>query len=176
MKPDGNMWGLIQFLDGRRPQAKPAEPLERPAPPDQPPRRPAISERQKANLLCQIYAEVSRVQKSPEDKPVKLEARAAVHHCSCNGNRTGIWSPFGMQELKTALSKLETRRLPARMVSPTNYSSTFRPKPWNISSTSQTPHGPKPTYPQPGAERKSSSSPRMGNLPTTPEATAQFRS
>ena len=110
MKPDGNMWGLIQSLDGRRSPAKPAVPLERPSSPGQPPKRPAATDSQKANLLYQMYAEVSRIPKSREDKPIKLEARAATRQCTCNGDRTGICSPFSTEEIKTAMSKLRTKK------------------------------------------------------------------
>ena len=114
MGPNQDMWGLIRVLDGRKPPAKPAEPLQRPALPGcAAPTRPAITDREKANALCKAYAAVSRI---PTDKtadwPIKLEARAAVSGCTCSGLRTDMCSPFSMAELDAALSKIKARKNP----------------------------------------------------------------
>ena len=109
-----DLWSLLRALDGRRPAAKPAEPLNRPTTPGQaPPTRPAITDKEKANLLCQVYAGVSRIPKDKtEDHAIKLEARAAVSSCCCQGEKTGICCPFSPAELKAALSKIQNRKSP----------------------------------------------------------------
>ena len=109
MGPNQDMWALIRVLDGRKPPAKPAEPLQHPALPGCPaPARPAITDREKANALCQAYAAVSRI---PTDKtagrPIKLEARAAASGCACGGLRTDMCSPFSMAEMDAALAKIK---------------------------------------------------------------------
>ena len=66
-----DLWNLIRTLDGRKPPAKPAEPLIRPETPGHPaPTRAAITDREKANALCQAYAAVSRIPANKEaDRP-----------------------------------------------------------------------------------------------------------
>ena len=60
--PNMDLWGLIRTLDGRKPPAKPAEPLNRPETPGcTAPSRPAITDREKANALYQAYAAMSRI-------------------------------------------------------------------------------------------------------------------
>ena len=50
MGPNQDMWRLIRVLDGRKPPAKPAEPLQRPALPGcLAPARQAITDREKVN-------------------------------------------------------------------------------------------------------------------------------
>ena len=108
------MWGLLRTLDGRKPPARPAEPLNRPRQTGDPAPRPAVSDKEKANLLCQEYAKVARIPKNKlEDQPVKQEARAALSSCSCcDGARTAICAPFSQAELSVALDKLKTGKSP----------------------------------------------------------------
>ena len=112
--PNQDMWGLIRVLDGRKPPAKPAEPLVRPTLPGHPaPARPATSDKEKADALCQAYAAVSRIPTDKTaDRPIKLEARAAVGACSCGGSQLGMCSPFSMAELEAALGKIKAGKSP----------------------------------------------------------------
>ena len=114
LEPNSDMWGLLKSMDGRRPTAKPAVSISRPPPtPDHPPRRDAVTDREKANFFCQSYAQVSRLPKDKVgDHPIKLEARRAVQHCSCGGRRDGICAPFSKFELGVALNKLGRRKSP----------------------------------------------------------------
>ena len=115
MGPSTDMWGLLRTLDGRKPPARPAEPLTRPTTPGQPPPlRPAISDKEKANLLCREYAKVARIPKDKAaDHPIKLEARAALksRNC-CDGQRTDICAPFSQAELAVALEKISNGKSP----------------------------------------------------------------
>ena len=112
--PNQDMWGLIRALDGRKPPAKPAEPLQRPTLPGRPaPTHPATSDKEKADALCQAYAAVSRIPSDKTaDRPIRLEARAAARACNCGGTRTGICSPFSMSELEAALDKIRAGKSP----------------------------------------------------------------
>ena len=42
------------------------------------------------------------------DRPIKLEARAAVATCECHGQRSGPCAPFRATELDAALGRLNT--------------------------------------------------------------------
>ena len=112
--PNADLWNLIRTLDGRKPPAKPAEPLTRQGLPGRPaPTRQAVTDREKANALCQAYAAVSRIPSNKAtDRPIKLEARAAVATCECHGQRTGPCAPFSPAELDAALTKLNTGKSP----------------------------------------------------------------
>lgn len=112
--PNADLWNLIRVMDGRKPPAKPAEPLLRPGTPGCPaPSRPAVSDREKANALCQAYAAVSRIPTDKTaDRPIKLEARRAVASCACDGHRHGPCAPFSPAELDAALDKLKTGKSP----------------------------------------------------------------
>ena len=114
MGPNADMWGLIRTLDGRKPTAKPAEPLNRPhLPGHPPPQRPAVTDREKADVLCQTYSAVSRIPKNKtSDRPIKLEARAAMRSCVCNGTKSGMCAPFTEAELAAALHKIQPRKSP----------------------------------------------------------------
>ena len=111
---NADLWSLIRTLDGRKPPAKPAEPLTRKAAPGRPaPTRPAVTDKEKANALCQAYAAVSRIPTNKTtDRPIKLEARAAVATCECQDQRSGPWAPFSAAELDEALCKLNTGKSP----------------------------------------------------------------
>ena len=109
-----DLWSLICTLDGRKPPAKLAEPLNGPVTPGcTAPSRPAITDREKANAFYQAHAAVSKI---PSDKtaerPIKLEARAATATFSCDGRRNSPCAPFSKQELKTALKQLKTSKSP----------------------------------------------------------------
>ena len=115
LKPDGDMWHLIRTMDGRRPPAKPAVSISRPGTTGQPsqPTRPAVTDREKAELFCQAYAEVSRLPKNKaSDRPIKVEARRATSQTCCNGGRDDICSPFSRRELLLAIRKLRKGRSP----------------------------------------------------------------
>ena len=113
MKPDGDMWGLIKAMDGRVQHAKPAVTIDRPATPGQePPQKPAVTDKEKAELFCQSYARVSRLPKTKEtDHDITIEARKAGN-CSCDGSRSDLCSPFSQNELRNALGKLKKGRSP----------------------------------------------------------------
>ena len=54
-----DLWSLIRTLDGRKPSAKPAEPLIRKGLPGCPaPTRPAVSDREKANTERKVHQKV----------------------------------------------------------------------------------------------------------------------
>ena len=108
------MLNFFYSVDGRKPPAKPAEPLTRQGLPGRPaPTRQAVTDREKANALCQAYAAVSRIPSNKAaDRPIKLEARAAVATCECHGQRTGPCAPFSPAELDAALTKLNTGKSP----------------------------------------------------------------
>ena len=60
--PSMDLLSLIHTLDGRKAPAKPAEPLNSPKTPGcTTPSHPAITDREKANALCQACAAVSRI-------------------------------------------------------------------------------------------------------------------
>ena len=113
---NADLWSLIRTLDGRKPPAKPAEPLTRKAAPGRPaPTRPAVTDKEKANALCQAYAAMSRIPTNKTtDRPIKLEARAAVATCECQDQRSGPRAPFSAAELDEALCKLNTGKSPGR--------------------------------------------------------------
>ena len=113
MGPNADLWSLIRTLDGRKPPAKPAEPLNREGPPGCP-ARPAVTDREKANALCQAYAAVSRIpHNKQDDRDIKLEARAAVGTpCACDAQRGGPCAPFSPAELDAALNKLKNGKSP----------------------------------------------------------------
>ena len=116
MGPDKDMWSLIKTMDGRIPPARPAVSISRPGVEGQPsqPTRPAITDREKAELFCQSYARVSRLLKTKiTDHPIKVEARgAAASTACCSGQRTAFCSPFSLQELRQAVAKLKPGRSP----------------------------------------------------------------
>ena len=103
-------------MDGRIPPARPAVSISRPGVEGQPsqPTRPAITDREKAELFCQSYARVSRLPKTKiTDHPIKVEARgAAASTACCSGQRTAFCSPFSLQELRQAVAKLKPGRSP----------------------------------------------------------------
>ena len=113
MKPDGDMWGLIKAMEGRVQHAKPAVTIDRPATPGQEhPQKPAVTDKEKAELFCQSYARVSRLPKTKEtDHDITIEARKAGN-CSCDGSRSDLCSPFSQNELRNALGKLKKGRSP----------------------------------------------------------------
>lgn len=115
MKPDGDLWHLIRTMDGRRPPAKPAVSIARPGTAGQPsqPTKPAATDREKAELFCKAYANVSRLPKDKTaDHPIKIEARRATNQTCCSGERTRdtICSPFSRRELLFAIRKLRKGR------------------------------------------------------------------
>ena len=115
LKPDGDLWHLIRAMDGRRPPAKPAVAIARPGTEGQPsqPTRPAVTDREKAELFCQAYAGVSRLPKDKtSDHSIKIEARRATSQTCCNGGRDAICSPFSRRELLLAIRKLRKGRCP----------------------------------------------------------------
>ena len=115
LKPDGDMWHLIRTMDGRRPPSKPAVSISRPGTTGQPsrPTRPAVTDREKAELFCQAYAGVSRLPKDKaSDHPIKIEARRASSQTCCNGGRDDICSPFSRRELLFGIRKLRKGRSP----------------------------------------------------------------
>ena len=115
LKPDGDLWHLIRAMDGRRPPAKPAVAIARPGTEGQPsqPTRPAVTDREKAELFCQAYAGVSRLPKNKtSDHSIKIEARRATSQTCCNGGRDAICSPFSRRELLLAIRKLRKGRSP----------------------------------------------------------------
>ena len=65
---------------------------------------------QKADFFCQTYAEVSRVERRPEDKEIN---RAALNGhrdpCEC---RDGTCGPFTMTNLNTAIKSLKVGKAP----------------------------------------------------------------
>ncbi|KAF0305090.1 RNA-directed DNA polymerase from mobile element jockey [Amphibalanus amphitrite] len=115
LKPDGDMWHLIRIMDGRRPPAKPAVAISRPGTEGQPaqPTRPAVTDKEKAELFCQAYAQVSRLPKDKtSDHPIKIEARRATSQTCCNGGRDAFCSPFSRRELLLGIRKLRKGRSP----------------------------------------------------------------
>ena len=115
LKPDGDMWHLIRTMDGRRPPAKPAVAISRPGTTGQPaqPTRPAVTDREKAELFCQAYAQVSRLPKDKaSDQPIKIEARRATSQTCCSGGRDAFCSPFSRRELLLGIRKLRKGRSP----------------------------------------------------------------
>ena len=73
--------------------------------------RPAVTDQQKADLFCQLYAEVSRVERRKEDKKVNREATRILRRprASTQEDRT---KEFPMEELELALSVLKTGKAP----------------------------------------------------------------
>ena len=115
LEPDGDLWQLIRAMDGRIPPARPAVSIARPGTAGQPsqPTRPAVTDREKAELFCQAYAGVSRLTKQKtSDHPIKIEARRATSQTCCNGGRGDICSPFSRRELLQAIKKLKKGRSP----------------------------------------------------------------
>ena len=115
LKPDGDMWHLIRTMDGRRPPAKPAVAISRPGTEGQPaqPTRPAVTDKEKAELFCQAYAQVSRLPKDKtSDQSIKIEARRATSQTCCNGGRDAFCSPFSRRELLLGIRKLRKGRSP----------------------------------------------------------------
>ncbi|KAF0310304.1 Trafficking protein particle complex subunit 11 [Amphibalanus amphitrite] len=115
LKPDGDMWHLIRTMDGRRPPAKPAVAISRPGTEGQPaqPTRPAVTDKEKADLFCQAYAQVSRLPKDKtSDHSIKIEARRATSQTCCNGGRDAFCSPFSRRELLLGIRKLRKGRSP----------------------------------------------------------------
>ena len=68
--------------------------------------RSAVTDQQKADLFCQLYAEVSRVEKRKEDKEVNREA---ARLCK---NAQATTKEFSMRELRAAISVLKTGKAP----------------------------------------------------------------
>ncbi|XP_043200238.1 uncharacterized protein LOC122369508, partial [Amphibalanus amphitrite] len=115
LKPDGDMWHLIRIMDGRRPPAKPAVAISRPGTEGQPaqPTRPAVTDKEKAELFCQAYAQVSRLPKDKtSDHSIKIEARRATSQTCCNGGRDAFCSPISRRELLLGIRKLRKGRSP----------------------------------------------------------------
>ena len=115
LKPDDDMWHLIRTMDGRRPPAKPVISISRPGTEGQPaqPTRPAVTDREKAELFCQAYARVYRLPKDKaSDHPIKIEARRATSQTCCNGGRDAFCSPFSRRELLVGIRKLRKGRSP----------------------------------------------------------------
>ena len=73
--------------------------------------RPAVTNQQKADLFCQLYAEVSSVERRKEDKKVNREATRILRRprASTQEDRT---KEFMMEELELALSVLKTGKAP----------------------------------------------------------------
>ena len=111
---DGDLWRVLEELDGRCPAAKPAATIKRPTVPGcLPPKRDAASDREKAECFCKSYARASRLQKDKQsDRPIIKEARAAVKNCTCEGTRSDMCSPFTQEELRAALACLSTGKSP----------------------------------------------------------------
>ena len=117
MNKETDLYRTLDAIQGRRPNAKPAATIERPSTNDQrhQPSHPARNDKEKANLFCQIYASVSRIQKDKAgDKEIKLEARRATQgKCNaCSGDEDNPCCPFTRQELKAAMRKLRKGKSP----------------------------------------------------------------
>ena len=77
----------------------------------QPQQQPAVSDREKAELFCQLYADVSRVPRSKDDVAVNKEARARLGEaCGCNG--LCACAPFTIEHLQAAIKGLKSRKSP----------------------------------------------------------------
>ena len=73
--------------------------------------KPAVTDQQKADLFCQLYAEVFRVERRKEDKEVNREATKILRRprASTQEDRT---KEFPMEELELALLVLKTSKAP----------------------------------------------------------------
>ena len=71
----------------------------------------AVTDRQKADLFCQIYAKVSRVEHSREDRPTTRHARKILkQEFGCN--KENACSAFSLRQLRFGLRNLKNRKSP----------------------------------------------------------------
>ena len=69
----------------------------------------AVTDKQKADLFCQLYAGISRVDRTSEDNPVNREAAKALMS-DCNCNKEGACSVFTLRQVKLAIKNLKKRK------------------------------------------------------------------
>ena len=70
-----------------------------------------MTDKQKADLFCQLYAEISRVDRTSEDKRVNREA-AKTLKSDCNCNKEGACSVFTLRQVNLAIKNLKKGKSP----------------------------------------------------------------